>query len=117
MPLLRNSVWDVPSMTVVVSLPAHTCAVPPRMKERAYRIFIHSSTKVSACMVTAIQMAHTNSSVLSRFPLKVSGSAALVLRLECCTGWMGMLTWGFVEIAWATADAMAEATFVMSSWV
>jgi len=28
-----------------------------------------------------------------------------------------MLTWGFVEIAWATVDAVAEATLVMSSWV
>ena len=51
-------IWDVPFMTAMVSFTAQTCAVPPRMKESAYRTFILSSVKASACIVTAIQMAH-----------------------------------------------------------
>src|SRR5467141_3343936 len=50
-------VWD---KTMLVSFSAQTCAIPPHMKERAYRIFILSSTNVSSCMVTAMQKDQTN---------------------------------------------------------
>ena len=37
-----------------------------------------------------------------------------ILTIGLCKVWMGMLAWGFVAIACATADAVAEATLVMS---
>ena len=104
-------------MTAMVSFTAQTCAVPLRMKESAYRTFIPLSVKVSTCIVTMIQMALTNSSVLSPFPSNGSGLAALALRMELCEVWAGILAWGFATIACATADAVAEATLVMSSCV
>ena len=55
-----------------------------------------------------------NSLVWSQFPLNGSGSAGLVLWVGLCEVWMGMLAWGFVVIACATVDAIAEATLVMS---
>ncbi len=87
------------------------------MNERVYRIFILSSTKVSACMVMAIWMDCMNSSVFSQLPLKLSGSAAFTLLPNWDWDWAGVLAWGLVVMAWATADAVAEATLVMSSWV
>ena len=47
-------IWDVPVMTAMVSFAAQTCAIPPLMNKSAYKIFILSSAKVSACIVTAI---------------------------------------------------------------
>ena len=76
-----------------------------------------SSAKVSACIVTTIQMALTNSSLWSQFPLNGSGSAALALQIRLCKVWAGMLAWEFIAIACATADAVVEATLVMSSHV
>ena len=38
-------------------------------------------------------------------------------RVGLCEVWTGMLAWGFIAIACATADAVAEATLVMSSHV
>src|SRR6266481_4409348 len=102
-------------MIAVVLFAAHICAVPPCINERAYRIFILSSAKVSVCMATAIQMARMNSSVFSRLPSKFSGSAAFAFLLEW--DWTGMLAWGLVAMAWATADTVAEATLVLSSCV
>src|SRR6266481_1887290 len=102
-------------MIAVVSFAAHICAVPPCINERAYRIFILSSAKVSVCMVTAIWMAQMNSSVFSRLPSKLSGSAAFAFLLEW--DWMGMLAWGLVAMAWVTADAVAEAMLVISSCI
>ena len=55
-----------------------------------------------------------NSLVWSRFPSNSSGSAALVLWVRFCEVWTGILAWGFVAIACATVDAVAEATLVMS---
>ena len=112
-------IWVVPFMTVMVSFAAQTCAMPPRMKESAYRIFILSSAKVSACIVTAIRTALINSSVLSQFLSNGSGLAALAFQVKVCEVWMGMLAWGFAAIACATADgdAIAKATLVMSSRV
>src|SRR5882672_2321269 len=43
-------VWDRISL---VSFSAHTCAIPPCMKERAYRIFILSSENVLSCSQSA----------------------------------------------------------------
>ena len=87
------------------------------MKESAYRTFILSSAKVSACIVTVIWTALTNSLVLSWFPSNGSGLAALALRAGLCEDWAGILAWGFTTIACATVDAVAEATLVMSSHV
>ena len=98
-------------MTAMVSFTAQTCAMPPCMKESVYKIFILLFMKVSACMVTMIRMTHTNSSVLSRFPSKGSGLAALAFQIGLCK------VWGFVMIACATAWAAAEATLVISSCV
>ena len=81
------------------------------MNERVYRIFILSSTKVSACMVMAIWMDCMNSSVFSQLPLKLSGSAAFTLLPDW--DWAGVLAWGLVAMAWATGDIVAEATLVM----
>ena len=100
-------IWDVLFMTAMVSFAAQTCAVPPRMKESAYRTFILSSAKASACIVTAIRMALTNSLVLSQFPSNGSGLVALALWTELCEVWVGILAWGFATIACATADAVA----------
>ena len=67
-------VWD---KTALVSLSAQTCAIPPHMKERAYRIFILSSMNMSSCMVMVIWMDQTNCSALSLLLLKLSSLAAL----------------------------------------
>src|SRR6266481_721514 len=99
-------------MIAVVSFAAHICAVPPCINERAYRIFILSSAKVSVCMATAIRMAWMNSSVFSQLPSKLSGSAAFAFLLKW--DWTGMLAWGLVAMAWVTTDAVAEATLVIS---
>ena len=83
-------IWDVPFMTAMVLFAAQTCAVPLRMKESAYRTFILLSAKASACIVTAIWTALTNSSVLSWFPSNGSGLAALALRTGLCKDWTGL---------------------------
>src|SRR5882672_5746331 len=80
--------WD---RTALVSFSAHTCAIPLCMNERAYRIFILSSEKLSSCIVTAMQTDRTNCSALSLLPSKVSGSAAFAplgggSSLACSTG-------------------------------
>ena len=96
-------------MTAMVLFTAQTFAVPLHMKESAYRTFILSSAKVSTCMVTAIQIALTNSSALSQLLSNGLGSAAFVFQIGLCEVWTGMLAWGFVVIACATVDAVAEA--------
>ena len=106
----RISVYEWPRLSV-------TLTVPPHMNESTYKIFILLSMKVSACIVTAIQMALTNSSVWSQFPSNGSGSAALALWVGFCEVWTGILAWGFIAIACATVDAVAEATLVISSCV
>src|SRR5882672_2618236 len=68
-------VWD---KTVLVSFLAQTCAIPPHMKERAYRIFILPSANVSSCIMMVIWTDQTNCSDLSLLPTKLSSSAALV---------------------------------------
>ena len=104
-------------MTAMVSFTAQTCAVPLHINESAYRILILLSAKVSACIVTMIRMALMNSSVWSQFPSNGFGSAALVLWIGLCEVWTGMLAWGFVAMACATADAVAKAMLVISSRV
>src|SRR5882672_7350169 len=75
------------------------------MNERAYRIFILSSTKVSSCMVMAIWTDQMNCSALFLLPLKFSGSAALAPLGE----WLPVSI--FIKIACATADmALAAAS-------
>ena len=56
---------------------AQTCAIPPCMKERAYRIFILLSVNMLSCIVTAIWTDQMNCSALSLLLSKLSGSAAL----------------------------------------
>src|SRR6266481_5157616 len=113
---ISSRVWKCNRLSIIaiVSFAAHICAVSPHMNERVYRIFILSSTKVSACMVMAIWMDCMNSSVFSQLPLKLSGSAAFTLLPNWDWDWVGVLAWGLVVMAWATADAVAEATLVMS---
>jgi len=64
-------------MTAMVSFAAQTCAVPPKMNKSAYKIFILLSTKVSACILTAIQTALTNSSVWSPISIEWFGIGGL----------------------------------------
>src|SRR5882672_4820501 len=80
------------------------------MNERAYRIFILSSTNVSSCMVMAIWMDQMNCSTLSLLPLKLSSLAALGLLGK----WLpvGM----FIRIACATADVALAATSETLVW-
>jgi len=72
-------VWD--NITLVL-FSAQTYAIPPCMKESAYRIFILSSLNVLSCIMMVIQMDQMNCSVLSLFPSKLSSSAALALLDE-----------------------------------
>ena len=97
-------IWVILFMTAMVSFTAQTSAVPLHMKESAYKIFILSSVKVSACMVIAVWMACKNSLVLSQLLLKGLGSAALALQIRLCEVWTGMLVWGFVTITCVTAE-------------
>src|SRR6266481_4650679 len=83
-------------MIAVVSFAAHICAAPPCMNERVYRIFILSSTKVSACMVTVIWTDRMNSSVFSQLPSKLLGLAAFTLLPNWDWDWAGVLAWGLV---------------------
>src|SRR5882724_619966 len=101
---------EVYDKIALVSFSAQTCAIPPRIKGRAYRIFILSSTNVSSCMVMAMQIDRTNCSALSLLPSKYSGSAALTPLGE----WLpvGVL----VRMACATADGALAAVSVMSLW-
>src|SRR5882672_7666666 len=99
--------WD---RTALVSFSAHTCAIPLCMNERAYRIFILSSEKVSSCIVTAMQTDRTNCSALSLLPSKVSGWAAFTPLGEWLV--VGM----FDRIACTTADAALAAASDMSVW-
>ena len=51
--------WD--SISFSHSQPK-TCAIPPHMKERAYRIFILSSANMLSCIMIAIWMDQMNCS-------------------------------------------------------
>src|SRR5882672_8119058 len=99
--------WD---RTALVSFSAQTCAIPLRINERAYRIFILSSEKVSSCMVTVMQTDQMNCSALSLLPLKVSGSAAFAPLGEWLV--IGM----FNRIACAMDDATLAAASDTSVW-
>jgi len=85
--------------TTLVSFSAQTCTIPLHIKERAYRIFILSSTNMSSCIMMVIWMDQTNCSALSLLPSKLSSLAAL----EPLDEWLpvGM----FIRIACPTADA------------
>ena len=61
--------------------------VPKNESVCAYKIFILLPVKVSACIVTTIWTALTNSLVWSQFPLNGSGSAALVLQIGLLVVW------------------------------
>src|SRR5882724_2484182 len=93
-----------------VSFSVQTCAIPPRIKERAYRIFILPSVNMSSCMVMAMWIDQTNCSALSLLPSKYSRSATLTPLGE----WLpvGVL----VRMACATADAALAAASVTSLW-
>src|SRR5882672_9391828 len=106
--VVNKEEWD---RTALVSFSAQTCAIPLRINERAYRIFILSSEKVSSCMVMAMRTDRTNCSALSLLLSKVSGSAAFAPLGEWLV--VGM----FDRIACATADAALAAASDMSVWV
>src|SRR5882672_4293346 len=99
--------WD---RIALVSFSAQTSTIPPCMNERAYRIFILSSEKVSSCMVTAMWTDQKNCSALSLLLLKVSGSAAFAPL----GGWLAVGM--FNRIACATADAALAAASDTSVW-
>ena len=105
--VVNMEVWG---KTTLVSFSAQTCAIPPCMNERAYRIFILSSVKVLSCMVTVIWMDQMNCSALSLLLSKLSSSAALTPLGE----WLpiGML----IRIACATADMALAAASEMLVW-
>ena len=83
------------------------------MNKSAYRIFILS------CEGIGLHGDHDPNGSYELFglvpiPIEWFRLAALALWVGFCEVWMGMLAWGFVVIACATADAVAEATLVMS---
>src|SRR5882724_8716633 len=108
--LVRVANVEVYDKIALVSFLAQTCAIPPCIMERAYRIFILLSANVSSCMVTAMQIDQTNCSALSLLPSKYSGLAALTPLGE----WLpvGVL----VRMACATTDAALTAVSMMSLW-
>src|SRR5882672_841563 len=95
----------------LVLFSAQTCAIPLRMNERVYRIFILSSEKVSSCMVMAMRTDQTNCSALSLLPSKVSSSA----DFTPLGGWLAVSM--FNRIACAMADAALAAASDMLVWV
>ena len=102
---------DMLSKIALISLAAHTWAIPPHMKDRVYRIFILSSMKALSCMVIAIQMDQTNCSMLSWLPLKGSGLDALAFLV----GWPLADVCMLVRMVWATANAAWEAVLATLS--
>src|SRR5882724_3405975 len=113
--LLNSSLERVANVEVcdkitLVSFSAQTCAIPPCIKERAYRIFILLSTNMLSCMVMAMQIDWKNCSAWSLLPLKHSGLAALTPLDEWVP--VGIL----VRMACATADAALAAVSIMSLW-
>src|SRR5882724_9725775 len=101
---------EVYDKIALVSFSAQTCAIPPCIKEREYRIFILSSANVSSCMVAAMRIDQTNCSALSLLQLKHSGSAALMPLDE----WL--LVGILVRMACTMADAAMVAASVMLLW-
>src|SRR5882724_11769191 len=108
--LARVANMEVYDKITLVSFSAQTCAIPPCIKERAYRIFILSSMNMLGCMVMAMGIDQTNCSALSLLPLKHSGSAALMPLDE----WLPVGI--FVRMACAMADAALVAASMMSLW-
>src|SRR5882724_11779391 len=108
--LVRVANMEVYDKIALVSFLAQTCAIPPHIKERAYRIFILSSANVSSSMVTAMRIDQMNCSALSLLPSKYSRSATLTPLGE----WLpvGIL----VRMACATADVALVAASVMLLW-
>src|SRR5882724_13111399 len=108
--LARVANMEVHDKITLVSFSAQTCAIPPHIKERAYRIFILSSMNMSSCMVTAMQIDWRNCSALSLLPLKHSRSATLTPLDK----WLpvGIL----VRMACAMDDAALAAASMMSLW-
>src|SRR5882724_7194503 len=106
----RVANMEVYDKIALVSFSAQTCAIPPCIQERAYRIFILSSTNMSSCMVTAMQIDQMNCSALSLLPSKHSGSAALMPLDK----WLpvGIL----VRMDCAMADVALVAASVMWLW-
>src|SRR5882724_12492424 len=101
---------EVYDKITLVSFSAHTCAIPPCIKERAYRIFILSSANVSSCMVTAMCIDRMNCSALSLLPSKHSRLATLTPLDE----WLPVCI--LVRMACAMADVALAAVSMMSLW-
>src|SRR5882724_5456837 len=108
--LARVANVEVYDKIALVSFSAQTCAIPLRIKERVYRIFILWSMIMSSCMVMEMQIDQTNCSALSLLPMKHSGSATLTPLDK----WL--LVGILVRMACAMADAALAAASVMSLW-
>src|SRR5882724_11814888 len=102
-------IWD---STTLVSFSAQTCAIPPCMKERAYRILILSSSNVSSGIMMAIQMDQTNCLAFSLLLSKLSSLTALVFLDE----WLLVTASILVRIAQATDDMALVAVSVTLPW-
>src|SRR5882724_8579969 len=107
---VRVANMEVYDKITLVSFSAQTCAIPPHIKERAYRIFILSSANVSSCMVMAMRIDWKNCSALSLLPSKYSRLATLTPLGK----WL--LVGVLVRMACATADAALVAVSMMSLW-
>src|SRR5882724_6103142 len=108
--LARVANMEVHDKITLVSFSAQTCAIPPHIKERAYRIFILLSTNMSSCMLMAMWIDQTNCSALSLLPSKHSRLAALMPLDE----WL--LVGILVRMACSKADVALVAASVMSLW-
>ena len=80
------------------------------MKERAYRIFVRSSGKDPGWKAMASLIAQIKPSVSVLSPVNLSGSAALIERVEEMLGDVGM------TICCAVAIAAVEAAFARLFW-
>ena len=80
------------------------------MKERAYRIFVHSSGKDPGWIAMASLIARIKPSVSVLSSVNLSGSAALIERVEEMLGDVGM------TICCAAATAAVEAAFARLFW-
>src|SRR5882724_9380238 len=107
---VRVANMEVYDKIALVSFSAQTCAIPPCIKERVYRIFILSSANVSSCMVKEMWIDWMNCSALSLLPMKHSRSATLMPLAK----WL--LVGILVRMACATADAALAAASVMLLW-
>ena len=80
------------------------------MKDRAYRIFVRSSGKDPGWIAIMSLIAQMKPSVSALSPVNLSGSAALIERVEEMLGDVGM------TICCAAATAAVEAALARLFW-